>query len=72
VAAGRVLRGPQGESMAIMSAHFLDGDPIRMQLRRLVQEELVMMPISGPPTLDARGRRLLAVANGMIASLFPD
>jgi hypothetical protein len=31
-----------------------------------------MMPISGPPTLDARGRRLLAVANGMIASLFPD
>ncbi|PZS30756.1 MAG: hypothetical protein DLM61_10010 [Pseudonocardiales bacterium] len=69
---GRVLRGPTGDDTAIMAGHYLDGDSIRLQLRWLVRDELIVMPISGPPSLAPRGRRLLTVANGEIAAPAPD
>lgn len=69
---GRVLRGPAGGDTAIMAGHYLDGDSIRLQLRWLVRDELIVMPISGPPSLAPRGRRLLAIANGEIPAPAPD
>lgn len=66
VASGRVVRGSGGD-MGIMSPHMLAGEPIRLQLRWLADQELVEMPISGPPALAPRGRRLLAITNGEIA-----
>lgn len=55
-----------------MAGHYLDGESIRLELRGLVRDELILMPISGPPSLAPRGRRLLAVANGEIAAPSPD
>lgn len=72
VQSGRVLRGLSGGETAIMARHYLDGESIRFQLRWLVRDELIVMTISGPPSLAPRGRRLLAVANGEIAPPAPD
>jgi hypothetical protein len=61
VAAGRVIRGSGGETNT-WAPHMLDGEPIRLQVRWLADAELVTMPISGPPALAPRGRRLLDLA----------
>jgi hypothetical protein len=70
IAAGRVVRADedgQPGSTAIMAGHFLDGVSVRMNVLFLSDDELVEMPISGPPRLAPRGNRLLAMANGEIA-----
>lgn len=71
IAAGRVVRaetdGRPG-STAIMAGTFLDGVSVRMNVLFLADDELVEMPISGPPRLAPRGKRLLAMANGEIAA----
>ena len=69
---GLVVRGLAGGETAIMAVHCLAGDPIRLQLCRLACDELISMPISGPPALDVRGRRLLEIANGEVAFPLPD
>jgi hypothetical protein len=61
VAEGRVIRGESGET-SMWAPHLLDGEPVRLQLRWLAGAELVAMPISGPPVLAPRGRRLLDLA----------
>jgi hypothetical protein len=58
VAAGAVTRS----SSSATAAFLLDDTPV--QLRRLAQEELLFAPISGLPTLQPRGARLLAVQRG--------
>jgi hypothetical protein len=68
VAAGRVVRGSDGLDRGIAAPHLLNGQPVRLSLRRLADEGLVVMTISGSPVLDARGRRLLELANGEVAS----
>lgn len=70
IAAGRVVRADDAGrpgSTAIQAGHFLDGVSVRMNVLFLSDDQLVEMPISGPPRLAPRGRRLLAVANGEIA-----
>jgi len=67
IAAGRVVRAEKdgrSGSTAIMAGTFLDSVSVRMNVQFLSDDELVEMPISGPP----RGRRLLAIANGEIAA----
>lgn len=68
VAQSRVVRGGHGGETSVFSPHYLDGTMIRLELRRLAVQELIEMPISGPPTLASRGRRLLAAANGEAAA----
>lgn len=60
VAAGRVTR----ESTRVNAPFLLDGDPLWTDLKRLSREDLLFAPISGSPTLQPRGVRLLAVARG--------
>jgi hypothetical protein len=55
VAAGAITRA----STVVNAPFLLDGTPV--QLRRLAREDLVYAPISGPPSLQPRGRRLLAI-----------
>jgi hypothetical protein len=65
VAAGRVVRGADGGGQtSLFSPHYLDGRLVRLELRRLAAQELINMPISGPPSLAPRGWRLLSAANG--------
>ena len=64
VAAGRVLRGEAGGEASVWAPHYLDHQLVRLELRRLATQELILMPISGPPVLAPRGQRLLAAANG--------
>ena len=62
VAAGRVIRADNdGEpgSSSVGAPHLLDGAQVRMSLRRLVIDELIAMPISGPPRLEPRGNQIL-------------
>jgi hypothetical protein len=58
VAAGAVIR-PSASATALF---VLEDSPVDM--RRLAREDLVFAPISGAPTLQARGARLLAIARG--------
>ena len=60
VSAGRVTR----QSTRVNAPYTIDGDPLRMDLRRLARDELIYAPISGPPTLQPRGERLLQVMRG--------
>lgn len=60
VAEGLVGRGTSGTDTALMAPHLLNGEPVRLPLRRMAREDLVEMPLSGPPRLGARGRRLLS------------
>jgi hypothetical protein len=68
VEAGRVVRG-SGADTSIFAPHFLDGEPVRLQLRWLAGEQLMEMPISGPPTIAPRGERVLSLAAEGIPSL---
>lgn len=63
VAEGRVVRGADGGDTTATAAHYLDGEPVRMQLVWLQREDLVEVPLSGPPRLAPRGRRLLTIAD---------
>ena len=58
VAAGQITRA----STHINAAFLLDGAAV--QLNRLAREDLLYAPISGPPTLQPRGKRLLATRWG--------
>lgn len=51
VATGRVVRGADGTDQTANAPFMLDGRPVRFQLRRLADEDLVHMPLSGPPSL---------------------
>lgn len=65
VAAGRVVRGAErGGQTSVFSPHYLNGTLVRLELRRLAAQELIQLPISGPPSLAPRGWRLLSAANG--------
>ena len=59
IAAGEVVRGMAGGDSSFQAPHYWLGRPVRMDLRRMAQEELILMPISGPPRLAPRGQRLL-------------
>lgn len=56
---GEVVRGADGEATSVNAMHFWNGSPIRFAVGRLRDDELVRMPISGPPVIDVRGRQLL-------------
>ena len=60
VAAGEVVRGLAGGDTGFQAAHYWLGQPVRWDLRRMAQDDLILMPISGPPRLAPRGQRLLA------------
>lgn len=66
VGAGEVVRG-RGRDTAIAAPHLWHGVGVRTDLRRLMRDDLIEMPISGPPRLTARGRHVLQVANGEVA-----
>jgi hypothetical protein len=66
VASGLVVRAG-GADLRVMAAYFLDGEPVRLSMVGLAREELILMPISGPPRVAPRGRRLLEIANGGVA-----
>jgi hypothetical protein len=66
VEAGIVSRS----STSVAARFLLDNVPI--DLRRLAREDLVFAPISGLPTLQARGARLLATARGELPTPFDD
>ena len=72
VANGTIRRGLGGSETSIFASHYLDGELVRMQLRRMAREDLIVMPISGPPSLAPRGRRLLEYANGEVATPPPE
>jgi hypothetical protein len=59
VANGTIRRGLGGSetspSTSIFAGHYLDSEHVRLQLRRLTREDLILMPISGPPS-PPRGR----------------
>ena len=62
VAAAAITRA----STVVNAAFLLDGT--RVELKRLAREELIYAPISGMPSLQPRGRRLLAIMHGEIAT----
>ena len=66
VASGLVIRGGGGDH-GVMAAYLIDGEPVRLSMVWLAREELIHMPISGPPRVAPRGRRLLEIANGEVA-----
>lgn len=55
VAAGRVSR----VGSRVNAPYLLDGDPLWVDMKRLAREDLIYAPISGPPSLQSRGVRLL-------------
>lgn len=60
VSDGRVTRGGSGFD----ASYAVDGEEIgRLPLMGLVDQDLIGLPISGPPRLDPRGRELLQRAN---------
>ena len=60
VAAGRVVRGASGCDGSFNAPYLLEGEPVHLLLRWLGGEGPVRLPLSGPPVLSERGRRLLA------------
>lgn len=59
VALGHVTRG---ESTGIQAPWLLNDESVVLECRWLARGDYIDMPISGPPTLAPRGRRLLAAA----------
>ena len=59
VEAGDVVRGLGGET-SIFAEHLWNSQNVRLHLVRLSKDELVELPISGPPRLTPRGRRTLS------------
>ena len=64
VAAGRVVRGASGHDGSFNAPYLLKGEPVQLLLRWLAGEGLVRLPLSGPPVLGERGRRLPAREDG--------
>ena len=66
VAAGSVRRrsssGPFGGDSRFLAPYLLDGESVRLPLQWLAREGLLRLPLSGPPELAERGRRLLIEA----------
>jgi hypothetical protein len=60
VAAGLVIRGGGGET-SLFAPYMLHDVNVRFELVGLNRQDLIRMPISGPPTLAPRGERLLAM-----------
>ena len=58
VASGLVVRGGE-ETRSVAAAYLLDGEQVRLSMVGLAREDLILMPISGPPRVAPRGRRLL-------------
>lgn len=50
----------------MFAPRLLDGEQVQMHLHRLSLDGLIRLPISGPPTVEPRGQRLLQMANGEI------
>lgn len=63
ISLGQVVRGADGKSTSVNAPWIWNGQAIRLGVRRLRDDELIRMPISGPPTLDVRGSRLLYLAD---------
>ena len=66
VASGLVVRGGGGDR-GVMAPYLLEGEQVRLSIVWLAREDLIVMPISGPPRVAPRGRRLLEIANGEVA-----
>jgi hypothetical protein len=64
---GLVVRGAPAGDTTMWARHRAVGFEVRQDVVLLAKLDLVHMPISGPPRLAPRGRRLLAIANGEIA-----
>lgn len=62
VAAGEVVRGAGGDT-SIFAEHLWSGENVRLPIVRLAADELVELPISGPPRLAPRGRAALGLGN---------
>lgn len=60
VADGRVLRGADGLDEAVNAPYFLEGRSVRLSLRQLARDELVVMPMSGPPRLWGEAAEMVA------------
>ncbi|RIJ77992.1 hypothetical protein D1871_04720 [Nakamurella silvestris] len=61
IEASQVVRGAAGGSTGVTSPTMWRGTSVRLAVLRLFDDDLVWMPISGPPTLTTRGEHLLAV-----------
>jgi len=53
------LSGAGEETRSVAAACLLDGEQVRLSMVGLAREDLILMPISGPPRVAPRGRRLL-------------
>lgn len=59
VAAGEIRRGDGGDESA-MAPHMWGEHLVRWELRRLADDDLVRVPMSGPPKLTDYGAKILA------------
>ena len=59
VAVGRVYRGEDGTDLSATALHLLDGRPVRFELRRLADDDLIRIPMSGPPKVTDDGKQIL-------------
>ncbi len=59
VAAGRVYRGEDGTDLSATAVHLLAGRPVRFELRRLADDDLIRIPMSGPPKMTDYGSKIL-------------
>ncbi len=62
VARGDVVRGCGGDT-SIFAPYLRDGVNVRPLLVWLARDDLIRMPISGPPRLTSRGQQVLAIAD---------
>jgi len=62
IEAGEVVRGMDGRSTGVTAPVMWQGWSVRLDVLRLFDDDLVWMPISGPPRLTTRGERVLRLS----------
>lgn len=60
VAAGEIRRGVDGGDESATAPHMWGEDLVRWELRRLADDDLIRVPMSGPPKLTDYGTKILA------------
>lgn len=65
VAGGQVYRGDDGTDESATAPHLWAGRPVRFQLRRLADDDLIRLPMSGPPKITGYGMGILHQAHGL-------
>lgn len=69
VAAGRIVTGPPTPATAQETDYLLDGISVRRPVIWLCEwDGLLTIRGTAPPVLAPRGERILAIANGLIAT----